>query len=271
MADSRTPARLHHHYLVEKELAGRLRNSSREERRELFGKLYGELFDRVPDHPRLVRRDTPQLSRRSIESRLNLLRPFLFPEATFLEFAPGDCRLAEEVCKSVGKVIAADISDQRGTESVPSNFELVIYDGYTLNQPSESADIIFSYQFIEHLHPADVDLHFALAHRLLRPGGVYIFATPHRFSGPHDVSRHFSDTPEGFHLKEWTYEEVFKVLSDAGFASACTYRCGKPRNYQVATALTLGTEQVLGWVRNRKWQRWLSRGIFESVTVAAFK
>src|SRR5947208_98741 len=101
MSDPRTLERLRHHYRVESELASRLRSSSREERRALFAQLYDELFARVPDHPRLVRRDTRELSRSSIDSRLRLLRPFLFPDATFLEFAPGDCRLAEEICKSV--------------------------------------------------------------------------------------------------------------------------------------------------------------------------
>ena len=72
-------------------------------------------------------------------------------------------------------------------------------------------------------------------------------------------------------MKEWTYGEMFKVLSGIGFASACTYRFGKPRNNRAATAFTLGLEKALGWISDRKLQRRLSRGLFESVTVAAFK
>ena len=269
--DSRNLEQLRHHYNVEKELAARLRDSTQQERSVLFGKLYNELFERVPDHPRLVRRDTPELSQKSISARMTLLQPVLFPEATFLEFAPGDCRLIETVCPLVKRAIAVDISDQREKGASPKNFELVIYDGYTLDVPSESVDVLFSYQFLEHLHPADVADHFALAYRLLRKGGIYVFATPHRLSGPHDVSRHFSDTPECFHLKEWTYREMFEVLRSAGFASACTYRFGKLRNSTIATALTLGLEGMCELLPGRKLQRRLTSRIFESVTMAAFK
>jgi SAM-dependent methyltransferase len=270
-SQGRTLEQLRHHYSVEKELASQLRVSTREERSVLFGKLYQELFDRVPDHPRLVRRDTPEFSRRSIAARLRLLKPFLSPRKTFLEFAPGDCRLLAEAAPLVEKAIGVDISDQRGEDAPPAGFQLVIYDGYHLDLPPASVDVLFSYQFLEHLHPADVDLHFALAYRLLRPGGVYVFATPHRISGPHDVSRHFSDTPEGFHLKEWTYCEMFEVLKRAGFVSASTYRSGKPRHSRAVTALTLALEAILTWIPNRKWQRRLSRDIFQSVTMVAFK
>lgn len=45
-------------YEVEKDLHRRLMNSTRAQRMTLFAELYNELFQRVPDHPRLTRRDT---------------------------------------------------------------------------------------------------------------------------------------------------------------------------------------------------------------------
>ena len=89
-----TPDRIRHHYEVERELAAKLRASNSAERTQLFKTLYNELFERVPDHPRLVRCETPEDSRRKVEGQLRLLRPFLTPECTLLEIAPGDCRLA---------------------------------------------------------------------------------------------------------------------------------------------------------------------------------
>ena len=80
----------------------------------------------------------------------------------------------------------------------------MVYDGYTLPLDDACHDVVFSDQLIEHLHPEDTELHFGLVHRLLAPGGTYLFRTPHALCGPHDVSRWFSDTPQGFHLKEWT-------------------------------------------------------------------
>ena len=246
-ADPRTPERLRHHYEVEKELGDRIRNSTREERTELFSRLYDELFERVPDHPRLVRRETPEDSRRGVEARMAILADQLAPEKTLVEIAPGDCRLAYAACEKVAKVIGIDISDQRASgEEAPENFELVVYDGYQLDLDAGCADVAFSYQFLEHLHPDDVPLHFEMVHRVLKQGGCYIFDTPHAHSGPHDISRHFSSTPEGFHLKEWTYREMFEVLRKAGFSQAYTFRSRRARMSKSFNALTLLLEGITG-------------------------
>ena len=53
--DPRTMEQRRAHYEVETELAARLRNSSREERRNLYTALYDELYEKVPDHPLLTR------------------------------------------------------------------------------------------------------------------------------------------------------------------------------------------------------------------------
>ncbi len=230
-ANQRTPERLRHHFEVERELATRLRNSTREERTELFKTLYGELFNRVADHPRLTRRDTPESSQRKVQSQLRLLLPHLKPDSVFLEFAPGDCRLAMAVAAKARKVIGVDISDQRAEADIkPDNLELIVYDGYNLSLPDASADVVFSYQFLEHLHPDDVAPHFRLARRLLKPGGVYVFDTPHRFSGPHDISRHFGTSLQCFHFQEWTYREMRKLLTRHGFSKTQAIRIGKPIN-----------------------------------------
>ena len=140
---------------------------------------------------------------------MNILRPHLAGVKTFMEIAPGDCRLAYEMCQHVEKVIALDISDQSGgQQNAPKNFHFETYDGYTLNLPDNSVDLAFSYQFLEHVHPDDHEDHFRTVLRVLRPGGAYIFDTPHKYSGPHDASFIFADEAEGMHLKEWTYREM---------------------------------------------------------------
>jgi len=269
--DERSQERLRHHYEVEKELGDRMRASSREERTELFSRLYDELFERVPDHPRLVRRETPDESRRSVEARMAILAPHLGAEKTLVEIAPGDCRLSYEACQHVKKVIGVDISDQRATsEAVPPNFELMVYDGYELDVEPGSADVAFSYQFLEHLHPDDVPLHLGLVHRVLKPGGCYIFDTPHAYSGPHDISRHFSDTPQGFHLKEWTYREMFAALREAGFSRSFTYRRRKARMSPVFNGLTLALEAGVGCLP-RSLTGVLRNRLFLGVTMIAIR
>ena len=109
-----------------------------------------------------------------------------------------------------------------------------------------------------------------LAHRLLRPRGRYIFATPHRFSGPHDISRYFSDEPRGFHLKEWTYGELAKVAAAAGFSHSHTYRFGRVCESAAVNLLTRGAEFILSRFP-RRLRRRLSRRIFAGVTMALQK
>jgi ubiquinone/menaquinone biosynthesis C-methylase UbiE len=203
-----------------------------------------------------------------VKSRMALLRGFVDGIENFVEIAPGDCRLAYEVCKSAKEVVGVDISDQSGDSDPlrPDNFRLIVYDGYTLDLPDNSADVAFSYQFLEHLHPEDVPLHFEMVHRILKSGGKYIFSTPHLFSGPHDVSRHFCDTPEAFHLKEWTYREIFPVIRKAGFRKAHTFRFGKPRRNALANTATLALETAFS-ILPRSLRKKLSLRLFQGVTM----
>ncbi len=263
---------LRHHFEVERELAERIRKADREERKKLYPTLYSELFERIPDHPRLTLQETDEQIRQAVEQRMRLLRPHLRERVgAFLEVAPGDCRLAIEMCQHAEWVVAADISDQTmNPEILPVNFEHLVYDGFELPVPAETIDLAFSYQFIEHLHPDDVDEHFRMMATVLKPGARYVFDTPHRFSGPHDVSGHFVDEPAGFHLKEWTYREMIAMLRRNGFDYWQCYRRGRPRSSAwVAVATVLG-ERCLELLP-RALQRSLSRRLYRSVTMVAFR
>ncbi|MEW6307069.1 MAG: class I SAM-dependent methyltransferase [Verrucomicrobiota bacterium] len=269
--DPRPIDAIRRHFEVERELAARLLHTNRSERTRIFRTLYDELFARVPDHPRLLRRETEESSARAVAARMRLLTPFLTGVSTFLEFAPGDCRLAYEVCRHAKKVYGVDISDQSGSAAGrPYNFDLIVYDGYNLDIADQSVDLVFSYQFLEHLHPDDVDAHFALVYRILKPGGAYIFSTPHRFSGPHDVSRLFSDTPQGFHFREWTFFELGRVVTRLGFGAWHTYRFGKPRLSSPCNLATVTAEHVIDLLP-RRMQRVLSARMFNSVTMICRK
>ena len=257
MADSRSIERLRHHFEVERELGERLRRSTREERRTLLGELYDELFRRVPDHPRLTRRDTPESSAAAIRARLRLVEGFLTPSTVFLEIAPGDCRFCHAVAPRVREAIGADISDQTGgSGDAPPNFRLLIWNG--------SIDLAFSYQLLEHLHPDDVADHLRTVRGVLRPGGRYVVSTPHRYSGPHDVSRHFSDTPAGLHLQEWTFRELALAARAAGFARLIPFRRGRLKRSPAGRFGTLALESLCGLLPARIRRRVTAR-LFQSV------
>lgn len=228
MSSSRSLEARRHHYEVERELAGRLRQSNRAERTALFGKMYDELFARVPDHPRLTRKGSEEARARGVRAQMRLLSCVLKPGQTLVEFASGDGWLSNAAAATAKEVISVDISDQRDvSQPPPTNVRHVIYDGYHLELPEASADIVFSYQFLEHLHPEDVPLHFQMVRRLLKPGGKYVFDTPHRYSGPHDISREFSATLDCFHFQEWTHREMRRTLRKNGFDPAWVVRFGK--------------------------------------------
>jgi len=270
MAGSKQPSHSRHHYEVEKELAARLRASTREQRRTLVGELYTELFARVPDHPRLVRREAVDDSAAAVGKQLRLLEPHLRGGQVFLEIAPGDGRTSVAVADRVAKVWMADISDQTGGVALPDNCQHLVFDGFELPLADGSVDIAYSYQFLEHLHPDDVQPHLELVARVLRPGGVYVLDTPHRFSGPWDASRPYAPEPECFHMQEWTYGEVGERLVAAGFQGWHPYRFGKVRRGAPWRWGTLAAEALLDPLP-RRWERGLSQRIFKAVTVLAVR
>ena len=235
-------------YLVEKEIAERLKASSREERKRIYASMYDELFAKVPDHPRLTRRANEEMTRRVNADKYSLVERFLGGSFVFAEFAPGDCRFAFEVAQRAKRVIGIDISDQRNPEDVvPANFELIVYDGYDLSEvQDDSVDIAFSDQMIEHLHPEDTRLHFELILRILKPGGKYVFRTPQALTGPHDISAHFSDVPEGLHLKEWTFGEMLELVKTIGFSKFHAYWHKRGISLEMPFFYYISCERILG-------------------------
>jgi SAM-dependent methyltransferase len=152
----------------------------------------------------------------------------------------------------VRRVRVIEIADQiPAAVTRPANFELVLYDGFDPGLPAESADLVFSEQFVEHLHPEDAMHHFALVRRLLRPGGRYILRTPERWTGPHDVSRWFSDTPQGFHLREWSYAELADLGRDLGFRRRIALWNAGGHCFRLPLALFRGMEAVISRLPRR--------------------
>lgn len=266
----RTYEQILNHYEVEKAIAARLMSASREERKQIYGGMYNELFAKVPDHPRLVRRQNEIETRRANQGKFALIRSFLNRSIVVAEFAPGDCRFIMEIAPQVRQAFGIDISDQRNpSDPVPKNFRLIIYDGYDLGEiRDESINLLFSDQLIEHFHPEDTPLHFQTANRILKPGGHYIFRTPHFFAGPHDISKYFSDTPQGFHLKEWTYKELLPVLHQAGFKAISACMMIKHRVFSLPYFYFTAWEKLLGRLPHTKIRRLAGILIREIIIVA---
>lgn len=220
----RTAAQITEHYGIEKELAIRLRNASKEERRRLYSSLYDELYRRVPHHPQLTRRSSESRTRSAVRMQLKFLRRFLNKNVTFLEIGPGDCALSFEVSSCVKQVYAVDVSGEiAGASDTPRNFRLILSDGCNVPVPTNSVDVAYSNQLMEHLHPDDAYEQLRDICRVLSPGGIYACITPNRLTGPHDVSKYFDVVATGFHLKEYTISELRNLMRKSGFSHVRAY------------------------------------------------
>ncbi len=232
--ETRSLNQIKEHYEIEKELASRLRNSSVKDRQHLYTALYDELFRRVPLHPQLIRKSSPEITAWVVAQRMQLLGRFLKPHRTFLEIGPGDCALSIEASKHVKKVYAVDVSNEIAKNIVfPQNFEFLISEGCNIPVPENSIDVAYSHQLMEHLHPDDAFAQLENIYNALAPKGIYICITPNRLSGPHDISKYFDEIATGFHLKEYTVTELAELFRSVGFSKISLYKSYRQTSLEI--------------------------------------
>ncbi|MBF0295847.1 MAG: class I SAM-dependent methyltransferase [Magnetococcales bacterium] len=219
MTDVRTWDRMRAHYVIERELADRLRAAPAHERSALYVAVYDELFRRVPDHPQWTRRQTPEELAARIERQAARLLPLLAPGGVFLEIGCGDGALSRRMARHAAEVIAVDVSDviSRSGDPLPENLRVIITDATRLPLPDGRIDVAYSHQLMEHLHPDDAMAQLREIHRILAPGGIYLCVTPHRAAGPHDISGMFDEVATGLHLQEYAIGELAARFREAGF------------------------------------------------------
>ena len=133
-----------------------------------------------------------------------------------------------------------------------------------------TVDIVFSDQLIEHLHPEDTYLHLKEIRKILKQDGVYIFRTPHAYKGPSDISRYFSDEPQGFHLKEWTYTELLKLISKLNFKKIECFVDKKGKSLLIPTSLLKMIEYFLIFFKQPK-RRLIAKYILSDIHIEAVK
>jgi SAM-dependent methyltransferase len=246
--DLRTQEQLREHYLIECELADRLRQAPRPQRRGLYCEVYDELFRRVSHHPQL-QPAVPGERQREVDGLLAFLRRFLTPATVFMEVGPGDCALSVRAARAVDRVYAVDVSKQiTRTVTPPANFKLVLSDGCSIDVPEGSVNVAFSDQLMEHLHPDDANEQLQNIYRSLAPGGIYICFTPNRHYGPHDISMYFSQFACGFHLREYTGREIHRLFKQAGFADVRFYATARGRSVRCPYWLVALSESIIDWL-----------------------
>ena len=221
---NRSTADIEHHYRVELELAGRLREAPRSERLSLYGPLYDELFRRVPNHPQLTRKVSEAEKRKVSTDKLALLARFIDKDTVFLEIGAGDAHFTLAVAdRGVRKCYALDVSREILSGVNDPRVETVLSDGCTIPVPAGAVTLAYSFQVMEHIHPDDALEQLRNLYTAIAPGGSYMCVTPNRLNGPHDASKFFDTVARGFHLKEYTTTELARLFRTVGFARVVPY------------------------------------------------
>ncbi len=208
------------HWALEKELTHQLLVSTPQTRWETFERCYTRLYRELDWLNRIVGEAKPVAP----EHKHKKWRAALgAPPQSVYEIGSGKGELITYLAQQGFICKATEVTRERGEKHLKAfvqNLSWAVSDGVHLEQfeARASYDVVISDQVLEHFHPDDMETHLRGVFQILKPNGRYIFSTPHRFSGPHDVSRVFKcDEPRGMHLKEYAYREFVALLKAAGF------------------------------------------------------
>ena len=246
---------------IESEFARRLLEADENTRAKLYGPVYDHIYEIS------LRRRGPEAEDQQFGSA-----PYMFPILTrlsragdqVLEVGCGCGYLSLELARSGRQVTGVDIASvaieqaKRHAERLLSGApEFVCVSGLELPFPSDSFDLVFSVEVLEHLHEADVPRYLAGAFRVLKPGGRFWVKTPNRLLdisaeerfGVDDHSHHHGDDPN-VHLKEWTYAELMPLLEQAGFRGLTSFWQRPSINFfpRLPARVKLNAEQALRWL-----------------------
>ncbi|WP_373199758.1 class I SAM-dependent methyltransferase [Mycobacterium marinum] len=210
------------HWNLEKRLTRELLQSDPETRWETFDRCYTRLYTELT----WLNEFSDTASSASAQERfgrwLELIGP---PPQSIYEIGSGKAGLISFLALNGYDCKATEITRERGPALLSDSHENLswgVSDGVHLDrfEPAQTYDVVVSDQVIEHLHPDDLQTHLRSVHRILKTGGRYIFNTPSKYTGPHDVSRVFKRAaPEGMHLKEYDCREIVEVTKRAGFSA----------------------------------------------------
>ena len=208
-----TPSSRRRQYEYELRLREQVLNSSINERAAVYTAVYADLFSNFPDHSVFIPDEERQKAGRI---KASLLLPLLSAPSDVLEIGCGRGDVLVEF-KRRGHSCTGTEPSQEMIELCSKDIQVLIGCAHELDFPDSSFDMVFSQQVLEHLHPDDVPIHFKEAYRVLRHGGIFATESPNPTTGPQDVSRGFTKTAQGLHLKEWSVKELLNQYKLAGF------------------------------------------------------
>ena len=209
------------HWILERKLTIKLIKSNAKNRSQVFRQAYTSLYTKLPFLNKYINEDDDYKKVKKMHYRVwfDLIGK---PSKKILEIGAGMGNLVRYLSKIGHNCIGTEITNERGQKFQKNNSKVtwinsdgIHFENYL--KPS-SIDNAISVQVIEHLHPNDILSHFKGIFTILKKNGKYFFITPHKYSGPYDISRIFYHIePKGMHLKEYKYHELKRKLIQAGF------------------------------------------------------
>ena len=210
-----------------------------EERALAFAEAYDGLYAGMRSKVFLDQETEPK---RKAVQKFRLLKRFLTSSSHVAECGPGNFHLAKVVAPHVESLALVDVVNGNPKAKLPKNCKFYESDGVHLPAKLNDLDLVWSAHVVEHIHPEEVYDHLVDVRRTLADGGNYVIFTPNRLSGPHDISRRFSNVAEGLHLKEYTVRELKQALKNAGYSKITHYAGGKGLYLKVPTWVPLLAE-----------------------------
>jgi 2-polyprenyl-3-methyl-5-hydroxy-6-metoxy-1,4-benzoquinol methylase len=196
-----------------------LQEKDKNSRKELYGKLYGEV------HKLYYRNHLDSNPNRLPFARKALLFKKELYNKSILEIGCGRGAFLISVFKSYKfkKLTGLDVSlPPDKLIEIYQEIEFVNAD-ITEFSINDKYDIVYSNHVLEHMGPLDLDSHLLSIRNALNPGGKVIINLPNKLFGPSDITiiKDFTYTnaiaAEGSHFFESTYEEVIEKLKKYGF------------------------------------------------------
>ncbi len=205
------------HWNLERRLAGELLASNPENRWDIFAHCYTTLYRECPWLNLDVSPDS-----QDNDTYYRHFLTLLAGAKDIYEIGSGRARLLNYLARRGFRCVASEITRERGERYADPNAIVQWHssDGVNLArfEAAESFDAVISSHVVEHFHPDDLLPHLENVHTILRPGGRYVLAMPHRFAGPMDLSEVFGlNKPVCMHLREYSWRETVEACRQAGF------------------------------------------------------
>jgi glycosyltransferase involved in cell wall biosynthesis/SAM-dependent methyltransferase len=214
-----TEAMVWKHWRIETRLARAIRDADPEARFPVIRNAYHSFFKELPwlNDPSALQPQPPVSVREEPVIAVVGRKP-----CRILEIGCGKGDLIRHLAGTGHDCIGIDIDSARYSDGTgrDRNLQFLQADGIALELPRlyGTLDTVISVNVIEHFHPDDIGRHFLNVRRLLKPGGRYLFKTPHGLYGPHGIEKVFGVVEtRGLHLKEYSFLEMRREAIKAGF------------------------------------------------------